>query len=239
MWGGNPDNLDPYFAGDEMDAGFDFGFAGSVAAWVQGRGRTVAFDRYLERRHRTRDGYHLAHYLSSHDVETLPSVLGGEWALYRLAVALQMTTVGIPVMYYGEEVGRFGGDWPDNRSDHPWGDLGVAPGRGLERDEELRGFVTEMIGIRRAHAALSRGSYRSLSTDGDALVFAREHAAADTVVVALNRGREAVSLAVDAVDGWAGRTIRDHVHGEDLTFNADGRLELDMPPLSVRVMTAR
>jgi alpha-amylase len=239
VWGGDPDVLDPYFEGDEMDAGFDFGFAGSVAAWVQGRGRTIAFDRYLERRHRTRDGFHLAHYLSSHDVETLPSVLGGDWALYRLAVAVQMTTVGIPIMYYGEEVGRLGGDWPDNRSDHPWGDLGVAPGAGLERDDDLRAFVTEMVGIRRAHPALSRGSYTGLSTDGDVLVFAREHAGAETVVVALNRGREATSVTVDAPAAWVGRTVRDHVAVEELTVDSDGRLGLDMPPLSVRVMTAQ
>jgi len=239
VWGGDPDVLDPYFENDEMDAGFDFSFAGSVAAWVQGRGRTIAFDRYLERRHRTRDGYHLAHYLSSHDVETLPSVLDGGWDLYRLAVALQMTTVGIPVMYYGEEVGRLGGDWPDNRSDYPWGDFGVKPGAGLERDEELRAFVTGMVGIRRAHPALSRGGYRGLSTDGDVLVFAREHVAMETVFVALNRGREATSVTVDAPAEWTGRTVRDHVGIEEMAVGADGRLGLAMPPLSVRVLTVQ
>jgi alpha-amylase len=238
VWGGNPDNLDPYFAADEMDAGFDFGFAGSVAAWVQGRGRTVAFDRYLDRRHRTRDGYHLAHYLSSHDVETMPSLLDGEWALYRLAVALQMTTTGIPVMYYGEEVGRFGGDWPDNRSDHPWGDLGVRPGAGLERDEELRTFITDLVGIRRAHPALSRGAYRGISFEGDVLVFAREHDGAETVVVALNRSREPAFRAVEPPSGWTDRTVRDVLHQEQVTIDAEGRLELEMPPLSVRVMKA-
>ena len=41
------DNVPP---GDELDAGFDFSFAGSALAFVQGRGRTVAFDRFLERR---------------------------------------------------------------------------------------------------------------------------------------------------------------------------------------------
>ncbi|HSP80178.1 MAG TPA: alpha-amylase family glycosyl hydrolase, partial [Myxococcaceae bacterium] len=42
VWGGDRESLDPWFAGDEMDAGFDFGFQGSALAWVQGRGRTVA-----------------------------------------------------------------------------------------------------------------------------------------------------------------------------------------------------
>ncbi|HEY6100209.1 MAG TPA: alpha-amylase family glycosyl hydrolase, partial [Anaeromyxobacter sp.] len=40
--GGDRDVLDPWFEGDELDAGFDFGFQGSAIAFVQGRGRTVA-----------------------------------------------------------------------------------------------------------------------------------------------------------------------------------------------------
>jgi len=50
VWGGDAESLDPWFAPDEMDAGFDFGFQGSAIAWLQGRGRTVAFDRYLKGR---------------------------------------------------------------------------------------------------------------------------------------------------------------------------------------------
>jgi hypothetical protein len=70
-------------------------------------------------------------------------------------------------------------------------------------------------------------------------VFAREHAGAETVVVALNRGREATSVTVDAPAAWVGRTVRDHVAVEELAVDSDGRLGLDMPPLSVRVMTAQ
>ena len=43
------------------------------------------------------------------------------------------------MIYYGEEVGRPGGDWPDNRSDMPWGDRKILPGAGKPRDEALRG----------------------------------------------------------------------------------------------------
>ena len=51
-----------------MDAGFDFAFQGSALGWVQGRGRTVAFDRYLKSREKVRAGHLLSPYLSSHDV---------------------------------------------------------------------------------------------------------------------------------------------------------------------------
>src|SRR2546422_140561 len=67
VWGGDADVLDPWFEPDELDAGFDFSFQGSVLGFVQGRGRTVAFNRYLEKRHKVRRGHLLAHFLSSHD----------------------------------------------------------------------------------------------------------------------------------------------------------------------------
>src|SRR2546428_766773 len=57
VWGGDADVLDPWFGPDELDAGFDFSFQGSVLGFVQGRGRTVAFNRYLEKRQKVRRGH--------------------------------------------------------------------------------------------------------------------------------------------------------------------------------------
>ena len=83
-----------WFAGDEMDAGFDFTFQGSTLGWLAGRGRTVAFARYLESRHRARAGHHLAHFLSSHDVAGALHLLGGDRSRFRLAALLQLTVIG-------------------------------------------------------------------------------------------------------------------------------------------------
>lgn len=238
VWGGDPGVLDPYFSGDEIDAGFDFTFSGSVQAWLQGRGRTVAFSRYLERRHRTRDGYHLAHYLSSHDVPTLPFLLEGDWRRYRLAVALQMTSVGIPVMYYGEEVGRLGGEWPANRSDMPWGDQAVAPGGGIPRDEGLRADVARMVTVRRAHPALSRGSYAPVASDGDLLVFLRHHEeSGDAVLVAVNRSEEPVSVELEVPEQLAGRRLVDALDDREVPAAA-GRMTLAVDPLTARIIVA-
>jgi alpha-amylase len=239
VWGGDPDVLDPYFETDELDAGFDFSFQGNALSWVQGRGRTIAFNRFLERRHRTREGHHLAHYLSSHDVPTAPFQLDGDWQGYRLAVALQLTSVGIPVLYYGEEVGRLGGDWPDNRSDMPWGDLGVGPGAGIPRDEALRDHVARLVDIRREHPALSRGAYRAISNDGDLLVFARTDAASgDEVVVAVNRGDEAAAFSTDLPVAWKGRRVYDDLQGSEIDIEGS-QLRAEVGPRTAKVIVAR
>jgi len=59
-------------------------------------------------------------------------------------------------IYYGEEVARDGSVWPLNRNDMPWGSRSVLPGKGLKRDESLRGYYRTLIATRRANPAVPR-----------------------------------------------------------------------------------
>ncbi len=237
VWGGDAESLDPWFAGDEMDAGFDFSFQGSVLGWLQGRGRTVAFDRYLKLREKVRSGYLLAHFLSSHDVRGALDILEGDKELFRLAALLQFTSAGLPTIYYGEEVGRPGGDWPDNRSDMPWGAKDVAPGAGKPRDEALRADYSKLIAIRKAHPALSRGLHTALSTTGDLLVFSQKHED-DEVIVAVNRGSEPAVMKIVAPARWQVGSVTDEWTGEPV-FVVDGMLDTVVQPKGARIITWR
>jgi glycosidase len=238
VWGGDARVLDPWFADDELDAGFDFGFQGSVIAFLQGRGRTVAFDHYLQKRYQVREGHLLAHYLSSHDVPGALYQLGGDVDLFRLAALLQMTAIGIPTIYYGEEVARPGGDWPDNRSDMPWGDREILPGAGEPRDDGLRSDYKRLIAIRRAHPALWRGDHEGMATDGDLLVFARHDPSSDdVVVVAVNRGAEEAAARLAVPEAWKGGVVRD-VWKEEPVPLEDGEIAVEVPGRSARILVA-
>ncbi|HSN89638.1 MAG TPA: alpha-amylase family glycosyl hydrolase [Anaeromyxobacteraceae bacterium] len=239
LWAGGPESLDPWFAADEMDAGFDFGFQGSVLGWLMGRGRTVAFDRYLASRHRVRPGYHLAHFLSSHDVPGALHVLGGDREAFRLAAVLQFTAVGIPVVYYGEEVARAIGEWPENRSDMPWGDRGILPGAGQPRDEGMRAHYRRLAAVRGAHPALSRGVHQTLATDGDLLVFLRRDApSGDAVAVAVNRGAAAGRARFALPPEWAGRALADVLAGVDVPVSGEA-VEVEVPARGARILAPR
>lgn len=235
VWGGDAQVLDPWFQGDELDAGFDFGFHGSAVAWLLGRGRTVAFERYLESRHRVRPGHLLAHFLSSHDVPGALKLLGGDRQLFRLAAVLQLTTAGIPTVFYGEEVARDIGDWPDNRSDMPWGQRAIEPGAGKPRDEALRAFYRRLIAVRRAHPALSRGTHQAVATDGDVLAYLRREPGGDAVLVAVNRGSAPATLRLEAPREWGGRPARDVLADEEVPATG-GRLELVVAPRGARIL---
>lgn len=206
VWGGDREVLDPWFSDGTLDAGFDFGFQGSTVGWLLGRGRSVAFGRYLESRQKVRPGHLLSHFLSSHDVEGALSLLGGDRQRFRLAAVLQLTTAGLPVVFYGEEVARSIGRWPGNRSDMPWGERSLTPGGGLPRDEAMRGWYQQLIGLRRAHPALTRGAHATVSADGDLLVFRREDGASgDSVLVAVNRGEAPATVRLARPVAWGAR----------------------------------
>ena len=235
VWGGDNQVLDPWFAPDEMDAGFDFSFQGSVLGFVLRRGRPVAFDRYLERREDVRDGHFVSHYLSSHDTDGALLTLAGDIELFRLCVALQMTARGIPCVFYGEEVGRDIGTWPANRTDMPWGGRGVSPGRDTPRDEFLRAYYKQLIAIRRAHPCLWRGQRRGVDFGPDHLVFhRRDPATGDQLLVAVNRGENPATATVASPDGWVGGAV-------DLVSEAgypatDGAIVITIPRRSALIL---
>ncbi len=246
LWGGSAEVLDPVFARDEVDSGFDFTFKGSCEGWVTGRGRTVAYAAYLRNRHRVRPGYVLAHYLSSHDEPMMLGNLQGDRERFRLCAALQMTSLGLPVVYYGEEVARGGHEWPFNRNDMPWGSRDIQPGKGVARDEALRGFYKELIRVRLAHPALRHGDYTLLTQTADsALAFARRVEArdgrpADTVIVLANREDKAVSADLALPAAWDLRAVRDRLTAPGVPAApasvADGRLKVELAPKSVRIL---
>ncbi len=153
-WGGTASSLDPFFEKDEIDAGFDFSFKGSCEAFANGRGRAVAYGSYLGSRHKVRKGYLLAHYLSSHDEPMALYDLNNDKDKFRICAAIQMTSIGLPVIYYGEEVARAGSEWPLNRTDMPWGDRDIKPGKGLARDEAMRDYYKQLLHIRRHHSRI-------------------------------------------------------------------------------------
>ncbi len=120
--------------------------------------------------------------------------------IQRLVVLLQMTYVGAPMIYYGDEAGMWGGGDPDDRMPMVWKDLDYAPQsidpRGRPRepdevkfDEDLFAFYKHAIALRREHESLSHGDFNMVATDDEqrCIVMSR-HSSKETLLIALNRG---------------------------------------------------
>ncbi len=121
----------------------------------------------------------------------------------RLIALLQMTYVGAPMIYYGDEVGMWGPDDPSNRKPMLWQDLGEYEGRGNEVHEEQLAHYRRVGALRRAYPALRTGSFRTLLTDDEAdlIVFLREDEDSQ-VLVALNAAEKTARFELPDGKDW-------------------------------------
>ena len=140
---------------------------------------------------------------------------------YRLAAAWQMAGPGAPMIYYGTEVGMWGGNDPCDRQPMFWADVPAEDEtQGFEAplpransrtpDTELFAFVRRLIALRHAHAALRRGSFRWLEAPGpDTLHFERAFEG-ETIRCLIHRGKTPVRsppLPASAENLWDGSPI--------------------------------
>ncbi|HIX29855.1 MAG TPA: glycoside hydrolase family 13 protein [Candidatus Blautia stercoravium] len=100
-------------------------------------------------------------------------------AVFREAVAIQMTWPGAPTIYYGDEAGLCGFTDPDNRRTYPWG----------REDKELIAYHKEMIKIHKENRELITGSLRFLANDYQQLSYGR-FTEKEKMVITLNNTSE-------------------------------------------------
>jgi glycosidase len=133
--------------------------------------------------------------------------------IQRLVALFQMTYVGAPMIYYGDEAGMWGADDPDDRMPMVWRDLTYdvqqTDPRGPSRiadsvafDQDLYDFYSQVIQLRHDHESLRRGTFAVLAADDErnTLVFERT-LGEEKVVVVINRSEEAHSLRVPIDSG--------------------------------------
>ncbi|MEI8254702.1 MAG: alpha-amylase family glycosyl hydrolase [Deltaproteobacteria bacterium] len=180
-------------------------------------------------------------FLGNHDVERFLSLAAGQltggdqpWtspptppttdAPYDqlfLAFTFLLTQPGVPLIYYGDEIGLPGAGDPDNRRLMRFGASLSA------REQHLLSRVQIVSHARGNHPGLRRGARRTLFTDSDGYVYSRG-ADADLAIVAINRGTTARTVRVIVPPELAsdGTTLTDLLGGPPVTVAGGG---FDMP----------
>lgn len=159
--------------------------------------------------------------LGSHDPARALTIVGEDESALRLALLLQLTYPGAPCVYYGDEIGLKGKHDPLNRQGMPWH-------RPESWNSALFEYTRRLIGLRREHAALRRGSYQVLHARDGLYVFARElHS--EHFLIALNVNRHPTKLAIstdtlpelhgefsDLLNGFSARVEHQRLIGSEI-----------------------
>lgn len=189
------------------------------------------------------DATRLVTFAGLHDVDRFMNVSGATREGLGLATVFLLTSRGIPLIYYGDEIGLAGGGDPDNRRDFPGGFAGdarnafEASGRTSE-EQRLWTDIETVARFRRQSPALRRGNLVQLAVEDQVYAYARR-SVGETVLVVFNNARTPQSVTVPLeplgmphpVD-WA------PVLGDGTVDMEAGRLRLQMPARSVRLLRA-
>lgn len=143
---------------------------------------------------------HLMTFLGNHDVKRFLREDGATPAGLMLAQTFLLTNRGIPLLYYGDEIGMTGGDDPDNRRDFPGGfpgdrrDAFTSAGR-TSQEQPLWQHVRTLAHLHAELAPLRRGSQITLSQTDKQWAYARvlPH---DAVLIVLNNDTAPVTLTI-------------------------------------------
>lgn len=209
----------------------------ALLAWLAGEIDAVQMNRAIAD---ARAGYGLPgllcswNMLSSHDTPRLITTVGSiECA--QLALAAQFTLPGVPLLYYGEEIGMEGGADPDCRRPMRWDEA--------DWNHAQHGWVKQLIAIRQANPALQYGEVTMLGDRlaGNALVFLRHTGEpGEAALVAINLGDQPLRtrLLLPFSHWYDGVPLRDALgSAPDVKVQA-ASVMLDIPARSATIYQA-
>lgn len=128
----------------------------------------------------------------------------------KLGLTFILSVDGVPMIYYGDEIGMSGAGDPDNRRMMRWGG-DVAPA-----ENAVREHFSKVAAVRHKHPALRYGSRRMLVAEGDRYAFVRAHLG-DAVLVVWNRGKGENSFEVEVGPEMPDGDYADALSGEKIT----------------------
>lgn len=220
--------------GDQWDGAMNYnGFTQPVSEWICGvdeSGNSASipssqFDSWL---HGTRADLPadvqqtMTNFLGSHDTSRFATRCGGDiWKTY-IALIFQMTYVGTPTIYYGDEYGMQGGADPDNRRTFDWSQANTG--------NSAVALTQKLVSIRNSYPALRTGSFMSLVTDDTQHLYAfGRFDKTNRIAVALNNDSvtHTVTVPVWQLSMPNGSTVTDLLSGSKYTVS-NGNVTLNV-----------
>lgn len=225
-WGASFKNTAGYLNSGQMDSLLDFDFKRIASTFAHGR-IEMAEQELVKRNETLHNGATLGHFLSSHDEDGfLYHFMQGDEDLFKVAISLQLTAKGQPVIYYGEEIGMSGkaegdmdlGHFSENRDNFDWD---------VVEDHHLIEHYQKLLRARKAHSKVfAKGDREHIhGTDDEGFsVFTRTYED-ETIYVALNTTEEDITTTV-SVAADTGETLYDEYN--DTSFKVSDVQTIDV-----------
>lgn len=195
-----------FLKGDQLDGIMNYPFKNAIIDFfakgiINGREflDIMAENRVLYMDSITRQMWNL---IGSHDTKRVYNECDGNVNRIKLAIAYQFLYIGVPYIYYGDEVGLDGGDDPENRKCMIW--------EAKKQNRELFDFYKNMINIRRNNKVFIYGDFEEVYCKNNIIAFKRIldceeilcvfNNSNDSVLVNINLELKAVNLITESIE---------------------------------------
>ena len=159
IWHHAPD----FLQGDQWDSVMNYPFYRSLLDYVTGSGTASSL---LDTLGFQQGNVHSAAYpllwnlIGSHDTARICHLCGEDKNRHKLAAAIQLLTPGMPMIYYGDEVGMTGAKDPDCRRGMLWDEA--------RQDKVMLAWYRCLLQLRKSLPVLTQGSILSQEANDDA-----------------------------------------------------------------------
>lgn len=116
----------------------------------------------------------------------------------RLYYAFILTLPGVPILYYGDEIGTAGAGVPDNRRPMKWSDW-------TDNEQTTYRILSQLIHLRRSHPALAVGDLVIMTATEDVLAYRRVGFEEEFLVVFNKSNEEQTYIAPGSNVVWKTR----------------------------------
>lgn len=140
-------------------------------------------------------------------------------------IGFMMTIPGVPVIYYGDEIGDPGGNDPDNRRMMRFNNLSA-------QEEKTKTLTQQLVKLRRSNLALLYGDWQVIQQNDQQLLIKRKYFG-DEVWIAFNKGKTSAVIEITNLPAQATSLL-----GHDLVTN-EQLTTITLAPHSFEIITAK
>ncbi|RPF54294.1 glycoside hydrolase family 13 protein [Aquisalibacillus elongatus] len=214
----------PWLQGDQFDAVMNYPFTEATLNFFARR--TINAEQFKNQINQVLAAYPenvnevAFNLLGSHDTARVLTQAGDDKRLVKLMYLFELTFIGTPCIYYGDEIGLTGDDDPGCRKCMPWD--------ADEQDHELISFFQNLIRLRQEEPLLrGEGSFKFVKTEGNIVMYERLDQNQKIIVVINNQDEQVDFKLADA-----------YQNAEYMLFEKpqDGALSLDPYGFSILKM---
>ena len=213
-----------YFFGYELDSVTNYPFRDITIGYLTGN---INSDYFARRMMNLYENYPIENFysninlLGSHDTERILTMLNENREIINLAIAIQMTMPGVPLIYYGDEAGLTGGKDPYNRKAYPWSNP----------DNEILSIYKRFTDMRNREEALKKGNLEFIRNDKNLLIFNRVYGN-EKITIIINPNNENIDYKLNFIKG----KIYDLLDNSKYKNNNDNYININLSRKKLKIL---